>query len=147
MELQPSLHLSYFRRRAASRSYQMTKAAKIGPEPCTSGSHWRKFAFTQNDLFLAVKRTKTNSNNYATPGYTVDVVTYSTSSGTKYGLFYAGSFRTILDKPLQALNGEVLDMDGKSYQLCQVDEIEGNARDYPDRLGLFVNRKCVLIKG
>eukprot|EP00957_Ditylum_brightwellii_P029726 2247720-Ditylum_brightwellii.AAC.1 len=39
-------------------------------------------------------------------------------------------------------------MNGTSYQICKVDEIEGSARDYPDRLGLFLNDgRCVLIKG
>ena len=126
-----TLHREFWRERLGSRQYQMTKAGLIGPDACSAGSHWRKFAFTQQDLYLSKARTKTQIHNYATPGYKVKIQELSALDGsgtTKYGVTYGGKLRTILDAPWRTEpDGIELDF-GTEYELCWVDEIQGKLR-------------------
>ena len=115
----PTLHRAYWRERLASRQYQMTKAALIGPDACSAGSHWRKFAFTQLDLYLSKVQSKTETHVYATPGHRITVEELAAldgSSSTKYGIFYGGQLRTILDGPWKTVGGDDL-APGEEYQL------------------------------
>ncbi len=68
------------------------------------------------------------------------------SSG--YALRFAGEVRTVVRKPFELVSdGKELSMNNVSYQLCLVDEIEGSARDYPDRLGLLIKGVCEPVRG
>ena len=128
----PTLHRVYWRVRLASRQYQMTKAALIGPDACSAGSHWRKFAFTQQDLYLSKVQSKTETLNYATPGHRItieELAALDGSNSTKYGISYGGQLRTILDDPWRTVDGDILALGEEyMYQLCRVDEIQGKLR-------------------
>ena len=126
----PTLHRAYWRKRLASRQYQMTKAALIGPDACSAGSHWRKFAFTQQDLYLSKVRSKTGGYDFATPGYNITIEELAALDGSnskKYGISYGGQLRTILDDPWRIVGGDNLTL-GEEYKLCRVDEIQGKLR-------------------
>jgi hypothetical protein len=107
----------------------MTKAALIGPDACSAGSHWRKFAFTQQDLYLSKVQSKTQTHVYATPGHriTIEKLALDGSNSTKYGISYGGQLRTILDHLWRTVDGYELALN-EEYQLCRVDEIQGKLR-------------------
>ena len=65
-----------------------------------------------------------------------------------YIVRYAGDIRTVINYPFQVDNtGEVLPMDGsKEYQLCEVDEVEGQYGIFPNRMSFLIGGKCVPIR-
>ena len=65
-----------------------------------------------------------------------------------YIVRYAGEIRTMMNYPFQVDNtGEVLPMDGsKEYQLCEVDEVEGQYGIFPNRMSFLIEGKCVPIR-
>lgn len=66
-----------------------------------------------------------------------------------YIVRYAGEVRTIIRHPFQIdETGEVLPMNGSvSYQLCEVDEVEGRLAEYPNRMNFKIGNRCLKIRG
>ena len=118
------------------RAIETYYMGEIGPGPCEALARWRKFAFTKDDVWLS-----TSDNG---PGHVLEVERIESA----YVLRFAGQVRTVVRKPFELVrNGEELPMDDASYKLCLVDEIEGSARDYPDRLAFLINDVCELVRG
>ena len=66
-----------------------------------------------------------------------------------YIIRYAGEVRTIMRRPFQVdLTGEILPMDGsRGYNLCDVDEVEGQLAEFPNRLSVMYKNACVRLRG
>lgn len=138
-----SSHREYWRKRLNPRAIESYYMGEVGPEPCEVNSRWRKFAFTRDDVWLSTASTVDGG-----PGYSVEIEALSLSNQDAYLLRFGGHVRTVLRQPFELLsNGRALLMDRASYKLCLVDEIEGSAREYPDRLGLLINDVCELVVG
>ncbi|KAL7463535.1 hypothetical protein ACHAXS_003891, partial [Conticribra weissflogii] len=74
-----------------------------------------------------------------------------------YVVKFAGEFRTVVHKPFQLaqvgddsaaiFTGEQIPMN-RGYQLCEIDEVEGNKlNEFPSRMNFIYQQKCVPIMG
>jgi len=159
-EVGVSSHREYYRKRLNPRSIEAYRYGVPGKKACEAFSHWRRFAFTEKDLYMSQHH----------EGFDIEVSTVVGDGGTGYVLSIAGNIRTVLTEPLQYYApltgansyfhnqgsvdiGGALDMSGAtSYKICALEEMEGIKRpeegsDLPRTFAVIVGGVCSYVVG
>lgn len=146
VNLQPTSHRAFFRRRLNPRSVESYQYGVPGPRACEKNARFRRFAFTYKDVELS--RGSTNqAGGTGLPFTPMEIETIKVRGNDHYGIKFGDHYRTILSSPLQYEDddGAIVALDDGKYTICSAEEVVGTRigdNDYDYNFQVLVGDLC-----
>jgi hypothetical protein len=127
LELPPTSHREYFRKRLNPRAVESYQYAIVGPKACEMNARFRRFAFTHKDVELSIGSYGHVAGNTGLPMTAMSIESIDLGGSTYYQIKFGKNIRTILKNPLQYNNegGQLVTLANGNYTICSVEEVVG----------------------